>query len=147
MWFNVGMTTEHRKSPRRSVERIERLGGWGKVKYHHHLECGHIEVRNRASTAPKIACVWCLKTAERDAEWKNPGAAEKNSIISIDYAADLGQDELVIEQTRAALARELSVPSDVIDIVAVDAGGNLEIQSALVFLSADDVNRITRRKG
>jgi len=54
---------------------------------------------------------------------------------------------LVIEQTRAALARELSVPSDVIDIVAVDAGGNLEIQSALVFLSADDVNRITRRKG
>ena len=141
------MTTEHRKSPRRSVERIERLGGWGKVKYHHHLECGHIEVRNRASTAPKIACVWCLKTAERDAEWKNPRAAEKDSIISIAYAADLGQDELVIEQTRAALARELSVPSDVIDIVAVDAGGNLEIQSALVFLSADDVNRITRRKG
>jgi|TARA_B110000263_G_C15027737_1_gene382542 hypothetical protein len=87
-----------------------------------------------------------LKTAERDSEWRNPGAAEENSIISVDYDAILGQDELFIERTRAALARELSVPSDAIDIVAVDAGGSLEIQSALVFLSVDDVNRITRRK-
>ena len=53
---------------------------------------------------------------------------------------------MAIERARAALARELSIPPDAIDIVAVDAGGNLEIQSALVFLSADDVNRITRGK-
>ena len=140
------MTTEHRKSPRRSIERIERMGGWGKVKYHHHLECGHIEVRNRASTAPKIACVWCLKTAARDAEWKNPSSVDKNLAPSIDYDSDLSQDEMAIERARAALARELSIPPDAIDIVAVDAGGNLEIQSALVFLSADDVHRITRGK-
>ena len=140
------MTTEHRKAPRRSIEEIKRVGGWGKVKYHHHLECGHIEIRTRASTAPKIACVWCLKTAERDAEWKNPSAVDTNVIPSVDYDSNLGQDEMDIERTRAALARELSIPPDAIDIVAVDAGGNLEIQSALVFLSADDVNRITRGK-
>jgi hypothetical protein len=140
------MTTEHRKSPRRSVERIERIGNWGTVKYHHHLECGHIEIRPRASTAPKIACVWCLKATERDAEWKNPGAIDKNSVISLDYDLDMGQDEIRIEGTRAALSRELSIPPDAIDIVAVDAGGTLEIQSALVFLSSDDVKRITKRK-
>ena len=116
------------------------------MKYHHHLECGHIEIRTRASTAPKIACVWCLKTAERDAEWKNPSAVATNVIPSVDYDSNLGQDEMDIERTRAALARELSIPPDAIDIVAVDAGGNLEIQSAWVLLSADDVDRITRGK-
>ena len=61
-----------------------------------------------------------------------------------EYDLTLGQEEVAIERNRAALAKALSVPGDAIDIIAVDVGGTLEIQSAVVFLSVDDIARITR---
>ena len=140
------MTTEHRKAPRRSIEEIKRVGGWGKVKYHHHLACGHIEIRNRASSAPKLGCAWCFRASERDAELRNPAVSNQTPPPTVDSDPVMGQDEIDIGQTRAALATALSVPADAIDIVAIDAGGSLEIQNALVFLSAHDVMRLTNRK-
>jgi len=140
------MTTEHRKAPRRSIEEIERIGGWGKVKYHHHLACGHIEIRDRASTAPKLGCAWCFRASQRDAELRNPAAGSTILPSTVDPDATMGQDEVDIERTRAALATALSVPPDAIDLVAIDADGSLEIQNALVFLSAHDVMRLTNRK-
>jgi len=140
------MTTEHRKAPRRSIEEIKRVGGWGKVKYHHHLACGHIEIRNRASSAPKLGCAWCFRASERDAELRNPAVSNQTPPPIVDSDPVMGQDEIDIGQTRAALATALSVPADAIDIVAIDAGGSLEIQNALVFLSAHDVMRLTNRK-
>lgn len=140
------MTTEHRKAPRRSIEEIKRIGGWGNVKYHHHLVCGHIEVRDRASSAPKLGCAWCFKAAQRDAELKNPAAGGTIVPLAIDSDAIMGQAEVDIERTRAALARALSVPADAIDLIAIDADGSLEIQNALVFLSAHDVMRLANRK-
>jgi hypothetical protein len=139
------MTTEHRKAPRRSIEEIKRIGGWGKVKYHHYLACGHVEIRNRASSAPKLGCAWCFRASERDAELRNPAISNQNSPPAIDSEPAMGQDEINIEQTRAALARALSIPADAIDIVAIDADGSLEIQNALVFLSSHDVMRLTNR--
>jgi hypothetical protein len=146
LWFNGLMTTEHRKAPRRFIEEIERIGGWGKVKYHHHLACGHIEIRDRASTAPKLGCAWCFRASQRDAELKNPMAGGTIIPSAIDSGATMGQDEIDIERTRAALATALSVPADAIDLIAIDADGSLEIQNALVFLSAHDVMRLANRK-
>jgi hypothetical protein len=140
------MTTEHRKAPRRFIEEIKRVGGWGKVKYHHHLACGHVEIRNRASSAPKLGCAWCFRASQRDAELKNPTAGGTIVPLAIDLDATMGQDEVDIEQTRAALATAFSVPADAIDLVVIDADGSLEIQNALVFLSAHDVMRLTNRK-
>lgn len=140
------MTTEHRKAPRRSVEEIERIGGWGKIKYHHHLACGHIEIRDRASSAPKLGCAWCFRASQRDAELKNPTAGGTIVPFAIDSDVVMGQAEIDIERTRAALARALLVPADAIDLVVIDADGSLEIQNALVFLSAHDVMRLANRK-
>lgn len=140
------MTTEHRKAPRRFIEEIKRVGSWGKVKYHHHLACGHVEIRNRASSAPKLGCAWCFRASQRDAELKNPTAGGTIVPLAIDLDATMGQDEVDIEQTRAALATALSVPADAIDLVVIDADGSLKIQNALVFLSAHDVMRLTNRK-
>lgn len=146
LWFNGLMTTEHRKAPRRFIEEIKRVGSWGKVKYHHHLACGHVEIRNRASSAPKLGCAWCFRASQRDAELKNPTAGGTIVPLAIDLDATMGQDEVDIEQTRAALATALSVPADAIDLVVIDADGSLKIQNALVFLSAHDVMRLTNRK-
>lgn len=57
---------------------------------------------------------------------------------------DSAQAEVSVERSRAALAKTLSIPVDAVDIVSVDVGGALEIQSALVFLSANDIARITK---
>jgi|TARA_Y100000310_G_scaffold89170_1_gene86303 hypothetical protein len=136
------MTTERRKSPRRAVEQIERTGGWGNVRYHHHLACGHIEVRPRASKAPKLACAWCLRAAQRDPELRLPSVVDKQLTVIADIDESLSRDEVEIEGIRARLARVLAIPGDAIDMVVTDVGNSLIIQSAVVFLSADDVRRI-----
>ena len=136
------MTTERRKSPRRTVERIERTGGWGKVRYHHHLACGHIEIRPRASKAPKLACAWCLRVAQRDPELRLPSVVDNQLTVAVDIDGSLSRDEVEIEGIRAMLARVLAIPGDAIDMVVTDVDNSLIIQSAVVFLSADDVRRI-----
>jgi hypothetical protein len=151
MWLNRGMTTERRKSPRRSVQEIRRTGAWGNVLYHHHLDCGHIEVRPRSSVAPKIACTWCLKIANRNDELNlRPIAPPVDENPDGDYddlpQPSSGQSEISIEATRSALAETLSVPVDAVDLVSIVAGDSLEIQSALVFLSANDVARLTGKQ-
>ena len=77
---------------------------------------------------------------------RNPAVSNQTPPPIDDSDPVMGQDEIDIGQTRAALATALSVPADAIDIVAIDAGGSLEIQNALVFLSAHDVMRLTNRK-
>ena len=138
------MTTEHRKSPRRAVERIQRIGGWGNIRYHHHLSCGHIEIRPRASKSPKLACRSCLRAREFEGKLVGSPRNDDPTPTMDEYDLTLGQEEVDIERNRAALAKALSVPGDAIDIIAVDVGGTLEIQSAVVFLSVDDIARITR---
>ena len=139
------MTTERRKSPRRIVERIERTGGWGNVRYHHHLACGHIEIRPRASKAPKLACAWCLRTAQRDPELRLPSVVDNQPTVVTDIDGSLSRDEVEIEGIRAMLARVLVIPGDAIDMVVTDVGNSLVIQSAVVFLSADDARRIAEQ--
>jgi hypothetical protein len=144
MWFNGQMTTPHRKSPRRSVTKIERVGGWGNVKYHHHLACNHIEIRSRAAKTPKLACRSCLRAEGFHQKLEERSTTAEVAASNLRKKFDGVQAEVSVERTRAALAKALSIPADAVDVISADVGGSLRIQSALVFLSADDIARITK---
>lgn len=144
LWFNGQMTTPHRKSPRRRVVKIERMGGWGAVRYHHHLKCGHVEIRPRAAKTPKLACRSCLRAEEFSQRLAERSADVETVASNLRKKLDGVQAEVSVERSRAALAKTLSIPVDAVDIVSADVGGTLEIQSALVFLSAEDIARITK---
>jgi len=136
------MTTERRKSPRRQVLRIEKVGSWGNVLYHHHLECGHVEIRNRVAPAQQIACAWCFRANEKDKEIKKL-IRPTNISISENNIVD---DEIRIEQSRAAIASRFAVPLDAVDISSEDYAGQLIIRGATIYLSPEDVDRISRNR-
>jgi len=132
------MTTEHRKSPRRKIKSIERIGTWGNLKYHHLLECGHTEVRVRASSAPKLACAWCLRVEDKKDELL--------SLVSTGNQNDENFDEIFIKQldnesrVRAEISKRLQVPVDAIDVTIDEITG---IRAARIFFSPSDVSRMT----
>ena len=133
------MTTEHRKAPRREVVEIRRIGGWGKVKYHHFLSCGHMESRPRASSSPKLACVDCLRIESRDLEMKS-----LVNIVKQDFASD---DEMATAETevyliQATIASKFNVSIDSVDLVTADDAGNLRVRYATILLTGKDVRRI-----
>jgi hypothetical protein len=132
------MTTEHRKSPRRKIKSIERIGTWGNLKYHHLLECGHTEVRPRASSAPKLACAWCLRVEDKK--------DELSLLAPVNNRSDENFDEMFIKQldnesrVRAEISKRLQVPVDAIDVTIDEITG---IRAARVFFSPSDVSRMT----
>jgi hypothetical protein len=132
------MTTERRKSPRRKIKSIERIGTWGNLKYHHLLECGHTEVRPRASSAPKLACAWCLRVEDKK--------DELSLLAPVNNQSDENFDEMFIKQldnesrVRAEISKRLQVPVDAIDVTIDDISG---IRAARVFFSPSDVSRMT----
>lgn len=135
------MTTEHRQAPRRKIIEIRRSGAWGKVKYEHVLECGHSETRTRASTAPKIACVWCLRSKFKQIEMKalSTPAPINDSVDEMFLKA-----ETEIGRVRAQISHEFKVPLEQVDVVATDVNGSTKINYVKVFLSPADVRRITQ---
>jgi len=136
------VTTEHRKAPRRDVEGIDRVGPWGDVKYHHRLVCGHIEVRVRATRAPSLACVGCLKASVKAVEL---AAFTDRPPVIYDFDENLTRQEVEIAKIKANIAKTLKVSGDAVDVIAVDEAGHLRVQSAVVFLSADDIRRLTQQ--
>ncbi len=135
------MTTEHRKAPRRTIESIDRKGIHGSVKYHHLLECGHTEIRTRASRAPKLGCAWCFRTAEKE---RDVGAVTLSPMRTLDYDERLGQNEVQVARLRGSLASALGVPIEAVDLVVTERGADLTVESAVVFLSPGDIDRLAR---
>jgi hypothetical protein len=136
------MTTERRKSPRRAVERIERVGSWGNVRYLHHLECGHVESRARASSAPQLACVMCLKVSKVDEEMRNLPLKPEILPEIVDTAETDGNDEIRIDLQTAVIAKKFGVPKEAVSIQVMVDGDRLSVSSGMVFLSAEDVERL-----
>lgn len=135
------MTTEHRRAPRRDVVEIRRVGGWGSVSYHHVLSCGHIEKRPRASTAPKLACVWCLRAEEvKNTMTSLAIAPPRNTSIDDDELATI---ETEAQMMKASLSSQFGIPIDAVDVVMADEAGNLRVRYATIFLTERDVRRIT----
>lgn len=133
------MTTERRKAPRRKITEIEKTGRWGNVSYLHHLSCGHIESRKRASATSEIACAWCLRAEQKNEEMK--ALVRVAPLPQIEPS--LADEEVKIEKTRASLAIRFGVPQDAVDISVEDVAGILQIRSATIYLSASDVARAT----
>ena len=136
------MTTDHRKSPRRKVVSISKSGSWGNLTYRHELSCGHIEVRKRAATTGDIACAWCLRAKQRDVEMK---ALVRGPVLLTDEP-DLGLQEIYIDKTKATLSTRFGIPLDAVDVMAEDINGKLTIRSAVIYLSALDVEKLTKNK-
>lgn len=134
------MTTERRRAPRRKIVSIEKIGRWGQLTYNHTLSCGHVDVRKRAASSDEIACMWCLRAEEKEVEIKQLAPPPAQSVF---YEDNLAEEETRIEKTRAAIAARIGVPMEAIDIAAEDVGGTLVIRSAVVYLSARDVSRIS----
>jgi len=135
------MTSEHRKAPRRRIESIDRMGIHGSVKYHHLLECGHTEIRTRASRAPKLGCAWCFRTVEKE---RDVGAVTLSSTMTLDYDEILSQNEVHVARLRGSLASALGVPAEAVDLVVTERGAELTVESAVVFLSPGDIERLVR---
>lgn len=136
------MTSERRRAPKRLVVGIERTGRWGQVTYRHKLSCGHIESRPRAATSQTLACAWCLRSEAVDAEMKALTQPQKPQHIKEEQSiVDL---EMSVEKLRAGIASKFSVPVDAVDISVQDISGEMVITSAIVFLSAIDVDRLGR---
>lgn len=133
------MTTEHRKAPRRAVKEIRKVGTWGNIQYVHVLDCGHTESRPRASKAPELACVMCLRLKKKELE---VGALAKPRIMSDDYDTVVNTRETYAQRIRAGIAHNLKIPHEAIDVVLTDNAGNLQISSVVLFLSANDASRI-----
>ena len=137
------MTTEHRKAPRRDVVEIRRVGGWGQVKYHHLLSCGHMETKPRASSSPKLACVQCFRTDALVSEMKSIAPPARLPIVSDDEMATL---ETEVSMMRATISARFGIPIDSVDLVTTDDAGILRVRYATVFLTEKDVSRITNRE-
>jgi len=137
----IPVTTERRQSPRRKVKLVEKIGGWGKIEYIHHLSCGHSETRKRIAPSSEIACVRCLR---EEAMKKEIRALSRVSPLVVGNDDTFFDDELKIERTRAALAAKFGVPLDAIDVISEYISGKLIIRSATIYLSATDVDKLTK---
>lgn len=136
------MTTERRRAPRRMVVSIDRVGRWGQVTYQHKLSCGHVESRPRAAQSQMLACAWCLRSEVVDAELKALTQPKKPQHIKEEQSiVDL---EMSVEKLRAGIASKFSIPVDAVDISVQDISGEMVVTSAIVFLSAIDVDRLGR---
>jgi len=136
------MTTEHRRAPRRKIVEVSREGAWGKVKYKHLLECGHTEIRPRASSTPSLACAWCLRVDVRQKEINALSIINRGPYV--DVSPLMASDEITLSKTRALLSSKFGVPLDAVDIISSDVNGNLEINYAIIFLSSGDVARLMK---
>ena len=134
-------------APRREVTRIERMGDWGEVEYHHVLSCGHVEVRKRNSPASHLACSGCLTAARFAAEGPAAGRARRatpvippaDDGIILD---DLAGIEAEIAQIRAGIAKAMKIPTEAVDVAVTSQTGMPEVAYALVFIDSDNARRL-----
>jgi len=131
-------STEHRRAPRRQIKEIQKVGTWGNIEYRHILSCGHIEIRPRASRAPKLACAWCLRAEDKQIEMIALAQQPPRIIDDIEFS----NEEQEVQMIRGAIAKRLNVSSEAVDVVVRDTGGRLEIINVRVFLSASEARRI-----
>lgn len=132
------MTTEHRKSPRKKVISVKKVGAWGNVSYEHLLSCGHVETRPRKASTKALACAWCFKSTNMGKQLMQLGSA--SSYVEEDSSSE----ESRINDIRASIAAKFNVSIDSVDVVSTMENYELKIQYATVFLSSIDVGRITK---
>ena len=132
------MTTEHRKSPRKKVISVKKVGAGGNVSYEHLLSCGHVEARPRKASTKSLACAWCFKSVNMGKQMMQLGS-------SVSYMEeDSSSEESNINSIRASIAAKFNVSLESVDVISTFENQELKIQYATVFLSSLDVGRITK---
>lgn len=132
------MTTEHRKSPRKKVISVKKVGAWGDVSYEHLLSCGHVETRPRKASTKALACAWCFKSLNMGKQMLQLGSGTSY------MEEDSSSEEFHINSIKASIAAKFNVSLDSVDVVSAFENQELKIQYATVFLSSLDVGRITK---
>lgn len=128
------MATGRTSAPKLAVTRVDRIGPWGSVSYHHHLECGHVEVRRRCSkVGDKIACTRCQDVLQRRSALAEHPVVSQVFHSDEDIAAELTQEARI----RANVAAMLGVPADTIEVNLHPA------RRITIFLSAQEVARLS----
>ena len=128
------MATGRGTAPKLTVRQVNRVGAWGSVAYHHLLDCGHIEVRQRCSNVgEKIACLRCQEVIDR-----RSALAEKQPVSQAfdsdqDVAAEMTQEARI----RANVASLLGIPADTIEVTLNPT------RRVSIFLSAQEVARLS----
>lgn len=139
----------NRKSaPQKTIVEIQRTGEWGKVEYRHRLSCGHTEVRKRASSAPKIACTWCVVAEEKQRELKAltvvPPPVPDEQVW--DFFDSGVADELSIAKMRSDIASVIGCENDNIEVVSsVGDDGVLRINYVTIFLDSQQAEVLASR--
>ncbi|MGA1697553.1 MAG: hypothetical protein ACO4AZ_01600 [Ilumatobacteraceae bacterium] len=139
-----------RKAPLREILDIVRRGSWGQVTYDHRLACGHTEQRSRATTTTHIKCTLCFIAEEKRQDLRQLSAQPTREVI-MDVAdlIDSDNEDFIREEEanfiRAGLAVNLDIPIESIDLVLEDGDNGLELSFAMVYLSAQDAHRLSRR--
>jgi hypothetical protein len=132
------VTTEHRKSPRKKVISVKKVGAWGNVSYEHLLSCGHVETRPRKASTKALACAWCFKSVNMGKQMLQLGSATSY------MEEDSSSEEFRINSIKASIAAKFNVSLDSVDVVSAFENQELKIQYATVFLSSLDVGKITK---
>jgi hypothetical protein len=135
-----------KSAPQKKVVSIDKQGGWGDVSYYHKLECGHIEVRKRASTAPKIACTWCVLGEEKGKELRALTLVQPPTLEEVwDFYDSTINEEVDIAQLRAGLASAIGCPQDSVEVVAEVVENNvLKVMYVNIFLDLETAKRIAK---
>jgi len=142
-----------KKAPQRSVREINRVGNWGRVEYHHVLECGHNEIRKRVAPAGKVACTSCALAAQMEDHVQEVVITARDGRIvqGIDAADIIGSEsyrlsgEIDVSRAQSALATHLGIPREAVDVVSeVDENGALKITYAVIFMDASQIDMIIR---
>lgn len=134
-----------RSAPRQAIVRIDRVGPWGRVEYHHVLGCGHVEVRKRASRAPVVACGGCVLAETHQARRLGPEAGSTNTEVGefVDYDAEQVTLELQGAVATARLATFVGVDTDDVEVRMSPDGGS--ILAFVVHVTPEALTRLTNQ--
>lgn len=144
------MEFNRKSAPQQRVTEIIKTGEWSKIQYLHKLECGHIEIRKRAATTEKIACIGCVRAGQ--AEEILTSLARPVIIdppIEEAWIDNIGEEIANTEQqvgsVRAGVASALGLSPEMVDVVMEQGEEGIELSYVVVFLDAETAQNIASR--
>ena len=138
-----------KSAPQKNIVSIEKQGGWGDVSYYHKLECGHMEVRKRASSAPKIACTWCVIGEQKGKELRALTIVQPPTLEEVwDFYDETTSEEVDVAKLRAGVANAVGCAQESVEVVSiVDEENVLRVSYVTVFLDFETAKRIADKSG
>jgi hypothetical protein len=133
-----------KSAPQKLIVSIDKQGAWGEVSYYHKLECGHVEVRKRASSAPRIACTWCVIGEEKGRELKALTIVQPPTLEEVwDFYDETTSEEVDVAKLRAGVASAVGCAQESVEVVSiVDEENILRVSYVTVFLDFETAKKI-----